>query len=354
MKIKFNLLTLVMIGSIFILLLSACGSTSVGTNSENSNSTSKNESKEATSENKSEEAQVEKIKFPEHEVTIIVPNKAGGSNDLVARSITRELQEILGVPVVVKNVDGAGGSIARAQVYRENPDGYTIITSPMPSMSIGELVKGDDFKVLDFEPIYNLFGNNSSVIAVPMDSPIKTYEDLIALSSKKKLVASGTGAATNSTLASIILKETGLDHQYVPFKGDAGASTQVAGGHVDFGLISEAGAQPLVKDGVMRVIAYLGKERSDLYPDATTLVELGHEEAYFEIIYGFFAPPGTPKEIIEVLDSAFAEASQKATFKEFAANAGFKIKTMNASEFDESIVKIHRRVEEFKELFELK
>lgn len=348
MKIKIKLITLVIIASVFTLLIAACGSNSTGSSSNNNN-----QSSESTTESSTDKPKEEKNKFPEHEVTIIVPNKAGGSNDLVARSITRELQDKLGVPVVIRNEDGAGGSIARAKVYKGKPDGYTILTSPMPSMSIGEIVKGDDFKVLEFEPVYNLFGYSSTVVAVPANSPIQTYEDLLKASKEKKLVASGTGAATNSTLASSLLKEAGLEHNYVPFKGDAGASTQVAGGHVDFGLISEAGAEALVTDGAMRVIAYLGQERSPLYPDATTLVELGHEDIYFEIIYGFFAPPGTPKEIIEIFEAAFAEASKEDSFKELASNTGFRLKTMNATEFKAEIVKIHQRVEELKDSFNL-
>ncbi|WP_158736896.1 tripartite tricarboxylate transporter substrate binding protein [Alteribacillus sp. YIM 98480] len=328
-----------------VLIFTACGG---------NDSSDQNEESSTDSEgNNEEQAAAADGNYPEHEVEIIVPNAAGGSNDLVARSISRELQDKLGASVVVRNEDGAGGSIARSQVYGEEPDGYTILTSPMPSMSIGEVVKGDDFKVLDFEPIYGLFGKNSTTIAVPTDSQFETLDDLVEASKNESLKVAGTGAATNSTLASILLQESGIDHEYVPFEGDAGASTQVAGGHVDFGLISEAGAESMVNEGEMRILGYLGEERSELYPDAPTLAESGFENATFEIIYGFFAPPETPDEIITVLEDAFEEASEEESFQKTAEDSGFIIDKRNAEEFGEAIQESHSMVEELQDSFEL-
>ncbi|MCM3713824.1 tripartite tricarboxylate transporter substrate binding protein [Alkalihalobacillus oceani] len=341
MNVKKGLLVIIAI--LMLLVVAACGSNTENAESEGSGQQEGSGDQAASADNS----------YPEHEIEIIVPNAAGGSNDLVARSISQQLSEHLGVPVVIRNVESAGGSIARAQVFGEEPDGYTILTSPMPSMSIGELVNNDDFKVLEFEPVYQIFGNNSTVVAVSSDSEIETMEDLFNASKEKALTAAGTGAATNSTLASILLRESGLEHQYIPFEGDAGASTQVAGGHVDFGLISEAGAEALVRDNQVRIIGYLGEQRSEVYPDVPTMVELGYEDAYFEIVYGFFAPPGTPADIIEILESAFTKAVEEESFIEMGTNSGFIVSTRNAEEFGENIEYIHNRIAELQDMFEV-
>lgn len=336
---------------IFVLILSACGSSA--TNSANSESNKQAAAPESTAKPGNSETSKKASDFPNKEITIVVSNKAGGSNDLAARSIAPFLQEVLEVPVVIKNVDGAGGNIARAQVFKANPDGYTLLKTPMPSLAIGELVKEGDFRTLEFTPVFNLYGNNSSVLVVPANSPIKTFQELLEVSKTKDLNAAGTGTATNSTLASVLLKEMGLKHQYVPFKGDAGASTQVAGGNVDFGLVSETGAEAMVKEGKMRVILYTGEERSKVYPDAPTMVELGYPDAFYEIIYGFWAPPGTPADVVNKLASAFEEASKKEAFLKAAENSGFNLKIMKPDKYKQAVEKSFKRVEQLKDLFKV-
>jgi tripartite-type tricarboxylate transporter receptor subunit TctC len=289
--------------------------------------------------------------FPNKELTIIVSNKAGGSNDQAARSIVPYLEDALGVPVVVKNVGAAGGNVARAEISNADPDGYTLLETPMPSMGIGELVADGDFKTLELTPVFNLYGHESNVIVVAADSPIQTFEDLVEASKEKRLTASGSGTATNAVLGSIFLKNIGVEHDYVPFKGGTEAATQVAGGHVDFGTSSEIAAAPLVQEGKLRVLASTGPKRSDRFPDAPTLVELGHDKSQFTIIYGFWAPPGTPDEIVNKLADAFKEASEDEEFREVANNIGFTLDVKMPEEFSKAVEDSYNLVKELKKHF---
>ncbi|WP_233269575.1 tripartite tricarboxylate transporter substrate binding protein [Alteribacillus sp. YIM 98480] len=331
-------------------LIAACSEATEDTASSET-SESEGESEANSSEQEEGEEEEESGTFPEKEITIVVSNSAGGSNDMAARSITEPLQEILDVPVVVENVEGAGGNIARAQIFGEDPDGYTLLKTPIPSMAIGEIVEEGDFNTLDFEPVFNMFGNTSNVVIVPEDSPYETIDDLIEASESESLKASGSGTATNAALGSIFLDEMGVKHEYVPFDGGSESVQQVAGGHVDFGVASEIAAQSPVEEGLVRVIGTTANERLDSFPDAETLVENGYEDLGFEILYGFWAPPGTPEDVIETLSEAMKEASEDPSFSEAAERAGFKEKILMPDEFAEERDAQYQVIEGFQERF---
>lgn len=346
-KMKWMAVFFVMLLS--FLMVTACGETnqaSVGEGTEE-------EGEETSDEAVAEEAPTNESTFPEKEVTIVVSNSAGGSNDLAARSIAGPLQEVLGVPVVVENVDGAGGNIARAQVFNAEPDGYTLLKTPIPSMSIGELVADGDFQTMEFEPVFNMFGHSSNVVIVPADSEIDGLEELIEASENQKLRASGSGMATNTALGSIFLKEIGVDHQYIPYEGGSESAQQVAGGHVDFGIASEIAAKSLEEEGLVKVIATTATERLSIFPDAPTLIELGYPELGFEILYGIWAPPNTPSDVVEILADAFLEASQEPAFSEAAERVGFVEQILMPYEFRERRDIDYLLVEKLKDQFEV-
>lgn len=348
MRNNFKTLFLVLLMTTFLFTLAACGG-GVEESSKNEPTVSNEKAKETSN---SSEPKEQYPNFPEREVKIIVSNKAGGSNDLSARSIAGPLQDVLGVPVVVENVNGAGGNVARAQVFKTEPDGYTLMHTPIPSMTIGELVAGGDFKTMDFEPVFNMFGKTSNVFIVPAESPFESIQDLIDASKNKKLTASGSGTATNAALGSIFLDEIGVNHQYVPFNGGSEAAQQVAGGHVDFGIASEIAAQSLADEGLVRVIGTTASERLELFPDVSTIVELGYPDLGFEILYGLWAPPGTPQEIIDKLAAAFLEASKDPAFKEAAIRAGFMEEILMPKEFKAKRDANYKVIGKLKEKFE--
>ncbi|WP_158736485.1 tripartite tricarboxylate transporter substrate binding protein [Alteribacillus sp. YIM 98480] len=332
------------------ILLSACGQTTDDTASSETPS-SQDENEANNEEEQEQEEEGNNDSFPEKEITIIVGNSAGGSTDMSARSIVEPLEEVLEVPVVVENVEGAGGNIAAGQVYNEEPDGHTLLTIPIPSMIIGELIADGDFNTLDFEPVFNMFGDTSNVVIVPPDSPIETIDDLIEASESQNLKASGSGLGTNSALGSIFLEEIGVKHEYVPFDGGSESVQQVAGEHVDFGVASQVAAESAAEEGLVRVIATTANERLSSFPDAPTLVESGFEDFGFEILYGFWAPPETPNDVIDTLSEAMLEASENPAFSEAAERAGFNEQILMPDEFKAQRDKTYEMVEKLQDKF---
>src|SRR3972149_491177 len=148
-------------------------------------------------------------KFPTEPVRLIVTHAAGGTTDMAARVIQPYFQKAIGVPVVIENMVGAGGNIARAFAFRQKPDGYTLLVSQQPSMSSGEIVSGGKFEVLKLTHVFNIAGKNYDCVAVPFDSPFKTIEDMKKASQGRALTSAGTGIGTNSYIAARLLKQGG-------------------------------------------------------------------------------------------------------------------------------------------------
>ena len=115
--------------------------------------------------------------YPSQPVRLVITHAAGGTTDMAARLIQPYLQKHLGVAVVIDNMVGAGGNIARSFVFKQPGDGYTLLVSQQPSMSAGQIVTGARFEVLKFTHIFNIAGKNYDCVAVAKDTPFKTIED---------------------------------------------------------------------------------------------------------------------------------------------------------------------------------
>ena len=148
---------------------------------------------------------------------------------MAVRVIQPYFQKAIGVPVVLENMVGAGGNIARAFVFKQKPDGYTLLVSQQPSMSSGEIISGGRYEVLKLTHIFNIAGKNYDCVSVPFESPFKTIEDLKKASQKQPLTSAGTGIGTNAYIAAMLLKQKiGVNLTYVPF--NSGAEAALAAG----------------------------------------------------------------------------------------------------------------------------
>src|SRR5512144_2491061 len=116
--------------------------------------------------------------YPKGPVRLVITHGPGGSTDLAARLIQPYLQKYLGAPIVVDNMEGAGGNVARSFVFKQPPDGQVLLVSQQPSMSSGQLVSGGKFDVLKFVHVFNIAGRNYDCVAVGPNSPFKTIDDL--------------------------------------------------------------------------------------------------------------------------------------------------------------------------------
>lgn len=278
-----------------------------------------------------------KPNYPTKPVKLIITHAAGGTTDLAARIVAPHLEKHLGQPVVAENMTGAGGNVARDFVWKAAPDGYTLLVSQMPSMDGGKVASGGDFEPMKFTHVYNLAGNNHDVVAVPASSPIKSLKELVEASAKKPLSSSGSGVGTNSFMAAVLLQQkVGVKLTYVPFNSGREAATAVAGKQVEMGTGALDSFLPLHEQGLVRILAVFGDKRDAHAKDIPTVIELGYKDVWLDQMTGVFAPPGTPKEIVDVLATAFEKALNEADLKAAADKAKVTMVPLGPTEFEKA------------------
>jgi tripartite-type tricarboxylate transporter receptor subunit TctC len=244
--------------------------------------------------------------YPSRPVTLIIPWVAGGPTDIVVRAMAESAQKHLGQPIVVENKAGGGGSVGPAQMAATaKPDGYTI--SQMPDavyrMQITQKTTYDSQS--DFTYIVALTGYAYGV-TVPMDSPFKSWGDLVAYARENagKLNFGSPGAASTPHIGmERIQKHLGLKLVHVPFKGAAEVNVAVAGSHVMVGA-SGTSAKPLADAGKLRFLNIWTPQRLKMLPDVPTLREVGIP---FEVEgpIGLAGPKGMDPNIVAKLHDAF-------------------------------------------------
>jgi tripartite-type tricarboxylate transporter receptor subunit TctC len=244
--------------------------------------------------------------YPTRPITLIIPWVAGGPTDIVIRAVAEAAQQHLGQPIVVENKAGGGGSVGPAQMAATaKPDGYTI--SQMPDavyrMQITQKTTYDSQS--DFTYIIALTGYAYGV-TVPMDSPFKTWQDLVAYakSNPGKLNFGSPGAASTPHIGmERIQKHLGLKLVHVPFRGAAEVNIAVAGSHVMVGA-SGTSAKSLADAGKLRFLNIWTPNRLKMLPDVPTLRELGIP---FDVEgpIGLAGPKGMDPKIVTTLHDAF-------------------------------------------------
>lgn len=273
-------------------------------------------------------------KFPTEPVRLIVTHSAGGTTDMAARVIQPYLQKAIGVPVVIENMVGAGGNIARAFAYRQKPDGYTLLVSQQPSMSSGEIVSGGKFEVLKLTHVFNIAGKNYDCVAVPFDSPIKTIEDMKKASQAQALTSAGTGIGTNAYIAAMLMKQrVGVNLTYVPFNSGGEAALAVAGNRTQMGTGALDSYFPLHEQKKLRVLAVTGPERDQSHAEIPTMTELGYPQVRMDQMTGIFAPPGLAKARLDILINGFLKAMADPEFKSAASRSKMTLQPLAGEEF---------------------
>ena len=273
-------------------------------------------------------------KFPTEPVRLIVTHAAGGTTDMAARVIQPYFQKAIGVPVVIENMVGAGGNIARAFAFRQKPDGYTLLVSQQPSMSSGEIVSGGKFEVLKLTHVFNIAGKNYDCVAVPFDSPIKTIEDMKKASQGQALTSAGTGIGTNAYIAAMLLKQrVGVNLTYVPFNSGTEAALALAGNRTQMGTGALDSYFPLHEQKKLRVLAVTGPERDQSHTEIPTMTELGYPQVRMDQMTGIFAPPGLAKGKLDILVKGFQNAMADPDFKAAASRAKLTLQPLASEDF---------------------
>jgi tripartite-type tricarboxylate transporter receptor subunit TctC len=246
--------------------------------------------------------------YPSRQITLVVPFPPGGSTDVAARIMAERMRPSLGQPIIIENIGGAGGSIGVGRVARAAPDGYTIDIGQWDT-HVGSIIYKLDYDLeKDFEPIA-LVSNNPQLIVAKKDLPADNLKDLVIWmkANPGKINFVNQNAAANVSGVTFE-KLTGQKVQLIPYRGAGPAMTDLISGQVDLLVVQGAVALPQVRAGKIKALANLSPQRSASMPEIPTADETGVPGLYMSGWFGFFAPKGTPKEVIAKLNAATVEA----------------------------------------------
>jgi tripartite-type tricarboxylate transporter receptor subunit TctC len=246
--------------------------------------------------------------YPSRSITLVVPFPPGGSTDAAARIMAERMRVSLGQPIVIENVGGAGGSIAVGRVARSAPDGYTFDIGQWDT-HVGSIIYKVDYDLeKDFEPIA-LISNNPQLMVARNNLPADTLAELVTWmkTNPGKINFVNQNAAAN--VSGVLFENlTGQKVQFIPYRGAGPAMTDLVSGTMDLLVVQGAVALPQIRGGKIKALANLSPQRSASMPDIPTADETGVPGLYMSGWFGFFAPKGTPKDIIAKLNGATVEA----------------------------------------------
>ena len=266
--------------------------------------------------------------YPSRPVTIIVPLPPGGAVDALARILAEHMRTTLGQPIVVEHIGGAGGTIAGARVARSAPDGYTIAIGNWSSYVASGAVYPIQYDLLkDFEPVAILPSVPYWLVA-KKNLPPKDLRELVdwLKANPDKASAATTGGGSASHICSLYFQgATGTKFQLVPYRGGAPALQDLVGGQIDIMCDLAANSRPQVASGNLKAYAVMARQRWFAAPDVPTADEMGLPGIYVSTWHGFWAPKGTPRDVVSKLNAAAVAAMADADVQKRIADLGMDI-----------------------------
>ena len=271
--------------------------------------------------------------YPSRAISIVVPFGPGSGTDVGARLIGQKLSEALGRPVTIDNRPGANGVIAAEFVSRAKPDGYTLVmgtnSTHGANPALVRELRYDPIK--GFEPVTRVAVFTSIIVTNPA-LPVNTMRELIAYGKANELTL-GTGNASGVVMSETLARQVGWKLLRVPFKSNPPAMTEVVAGRVNMMFTDIAAAQGLLKSGSLKPMAVTSLKRSALMPDLPTLAESGVPDYDLSGWIALFAPAGTPKPIVERLNSEVTKILQLPDIRARLLDLGAEPSPMPVPEF---------------------
>ena len=263
--------------------------------------------------------------FPEKTVVIVVPFPAGGSVDLIARAVAREMSDTWKQPVIVSNRPGASGNIGAEQVVRAPADGYTLLmgTTALSSSPAVYPKLGYDL-MRDLAPI-SLVVTMMNVLVVHPSIPAQSVKELLALAKSRPgtLSSASAGIGSSNHLALVLFNMmAGVNVGHIPYKGAAPAVADVMGGHVAMTFAPIAAALPPVRAARLRALGVTAAKRSSELPQVPTIAEAGisgYEAAGWNAL---LAPRATPHDVINRINTTLTESLRVPKVREIIASSG--------------------------------
>jgi len=267
--------------------------------------------------------------YPERAIRIVDGFPAGGAADYLARVLGPKLSTLLGQAIVVENRAGAGGTIGTASVAKAAPDGYTLFMASLTALTASPSL----YSKLPYEVTKDLVaitsvGSGMVALVVHPSLPVKSVKELVALAKARpgelKFASGGVGSG-NHLAGELFRLVTAIDLQHIAYKGGPAAATAVVTGECELAFMSTAAGLGQIKAGRVRAIAVTGRTRDLALPRVPTVKESGYPSYEVPLDFGLFAPAGTPREIVALLNAEVGKALAMADVKERFAVQGFVV-----------------------------
>ena len=271
--------------------------------------------------------------YPNRPIRIIVPYAPGGTDQQV-RLLAPALQKILGQPLVIENIAGAGAMIGTTAVKNARPDGYTLLYTGTGALTVGPNIGKTPYVMDDLTPVGNVIGTPFVVAARP-DAPFKSLAEMLthARANPGKISYGSAGHGTTTHMAGeAIAGAAGIKLLHVPYQGIGPAVASILGGNVDLVVGLPNAIMPHVNAGKLVPLAITGPQRSDLMPGFMTVREGGLDMTDVTK-FGFFAPKGTPDAILQKWIAAVPEAMKSPEFIETTRRSYNGTMSLNPAQF---------------------
>jgi tripartite-type tricarboxylate transporter receptor subunit TctC len=275
--------------------------------------------------------------YPTKPVTVVVPFPAGGSSDMIGRTLAQKMGEKLGGNFVVENKPGATGSIGAATVKNAPADGYTLVVSSLSIFVINPHLQ----KNLPYDPskdfdLLSVAVQAPNVLVANPNTPPKTVQELVAWlkanPGKASFASSGAGSSDHLT-AELFWQQTGTSAVHVPYKGGAPAIQDLIAGHAEYSFQNINAVLPQVQAGKLKALAITSAKRSPLLPAVPTLEEAGVKSAQVYSWQAVAAPKGLPADVKAKLHNAIVDALKDPVVAKKLTDQGFEIVANTPEQF---------------------
>jgi tripartite-type tricarboxylate transporter receptor subunit TctC len=258
--------------------------------------------------------------YPLKPIKIVVPFTPGGSTDILARAIGKELTASLGQSVIVENIAGAAGAIGAERVAKSPPDGYTLLMGHIGTLAVNPSL----YPNLPYDPIKSfkpvaLVATVPNVLVVHPSVKANSVQELIAIAKSKpgqlNYGSGGNGSAAN--LATEYFKlQTGTAIVHIPYRGTAPAVTDLIGGQIQLLFTGAPAIIGAVKTGQLKALAVSSLKRIEAFPNVPTVAESGFKDFEADQWYGVVAPAGTPQAVVTLLNMQINKALNSTELKQ--------------------------------------
>ena len=277
--------------------------------------------------------------YPSKPIRIVVPFVAGGSSDVVARSVAARMQTTIGQNVVVENRPGANGAIAAEYVMRSPPDGYTLMVGSIGTFAINAALqpKLAYDPVKDLEPL-TLAVTTPNVLVAGAKFPVSDVKDLVAYARRNpgRLTYASSGAGSSDHLSAELFKlQTATFGVHIPYRGGSAAMSDLMGGNVDVSFQNLGAAMPHITSGRLKALAVTSPARRAQLPDTPTMLEQGIPGFVVTSWQAFMGPRGMPREVIVRLHAELVAALNSPEVRTRFSQLGFDVVAGRPEEYAE-------------------